>query len=507
MLTYALEHRGEDSLYAYLYKCIRRDIEAGVIDAHEKLPSKRALARHLGVSLITVEGAYAQLAAEGYVYALERKGYFASPLDVGAAPDRAERLRTKRTAAPETAPRRTPQPLLADFTGSAVAPGLFPYSSWAKTVREALSEESEQTLLGASSAAGSLRLRETLATYLAGFRGMRVDPSQIVVGAGAQTLYNLIVQLLGRNRRFAVEDPGYPRLTQIYRSNDVPLSHVPMDESGISLEGLRLCGADICHIMPSHQFPTGLVTPISRRYELLGWASECEARCIVEDDYDCEFRLAGKPISPLQAIDAAECVIYTNTFTKSLGPAFRIGYMVLPMRLAALFEEKLGFYSCTVSAIDQLALARFIENGDYERHVNRMRSHYRTIRNELIDALKATTLADRIAIEAQDSGLHFILGIESESTEEALAHAALVHGVALAPLSRFYAGNANQAARRAEGVGRAEGVERVERVERAEGAERAGCARMRRFVMSYSGIAREAIGPAAQAIANALENG
>lgn len=315
---------------------------------------------------------------------------------------------------------------------------------------------------------------------------MHVDPGQIVIGAGAQTLYNLIVQLLGRNRRFAVEDPGYPRLTQIYRSNDVPLSHVPMDESGISVEGLRRSGADICHIMPSHQFPTGLVTPISRRYELLGWASEREGRCIIEDDYDCEFRLAGKPIPPLQAIDAAECVIYTNTFTKSLGPAFRIGYMVLPMRLADLFEEKLGFYSCTVSAIDQLALARFIENGDYERHVNRMRSHYRTVRNELASALKATAVADRITIEAHDSGLHFILGIESDASEAALAAAALAHGVALAPLSGFCVDAAEQ-------EGQAPEKDQVDR--------------MRRFVMSYSGIAREAIGPAAQAIAKAVENG
>ncbi|WP_139651687.1 PLP-dependent aminotransferase family protein [Raoultibacter phocaeensis] len=519
MLTYPLDRRGEDSLYTYLYKCIRADIETGVIAAREKLPSKRALARHLGVSLITVEGAYAQLIAEGYVYSLERKGYFASPLALSALSLDATPARPSATIAPseqpphhasdsasaqnavsngasgfeptakdivhpkavDTAhPRTAERPLVADFTGNSVAAGLFPYTVWARTIREALAEESEQTLLGEAAAAGSLRLRESLARHLSGFRGMQVAPEQIVVGAGAQTLYTMIVQLLGRNRRFAVEDPGYPRLTRIYQNNDVALSHVSMDDQGVAIGPLRACEADVLHIMPSHQFPTGRITSISRRYELLGWASECKGRTIIEDDYDCEFRLAGRPIPPLQAIDASDCVIYTNTFTKSLGPAFRIGYMVLPEHLAAQFARKLGFYSCTVSTIDQLALARFIDNGDYERHVNRMRSHYRTVRNELVDALKASPIAPRIAIESQDSGLHFILGIESPRSEEELAEAALAHGVALAPLTRFY-------------------QSRTRMLEHAD-CETPLC----RFVMSYSGIARETIDAAVQAVAKAV---
>lgn len=479
MLTYALEHRGTDSLYEYLYKCIRNDIETGAIAAHEKLPSKRSLARHLGVSLITVEGAYTQLAAEGYVYAIERKGYFANPLVKNAATpsSRAARQQKAHAQAEESASSA----LVADFTGSSVATGLFPYGTWAKTVREALAEESERTLLCETSAAGSLRLRRALANHLSGFRGMQVAPDQIVVGSGAQTLYNLIVQLLGRTMRYAVEDPGYARLTQIYRANNVALSHVPMDEGGIEVEKLRRCGADVLHIMPSHQYPTGLVTAISRRYELLGWASEENGRFVIEDDYDCEFRLAGRPIPALQTIDASERVIYTNTFTKSLGPAFRIGYMVLPEHLATRFEQELGFYSCTVSAIDQLALARFIENGDYERHVNRMRTHYRSVRNDLIAAFKATSLADRMSIEAEDSGLHFILGIKSAASEQEIARAAQARGVALAPLSSFY-----------------QDAENLPNLP-------PGTALPRKFVVSYTGIARESIESAAQAIAQAAD--
>lgn len=504
MLTYQLDQRGTASLYEYLYTCIRADIESGAIAAHEKLPSKRTLAKHLGVSLITIEGAYAQLAAEGYLHSIERKGYFACPLSIGSTPSpppvweaprndlRAPLARATAQANPHRASENAETPAdaasdanaaecpVADFSSGSHAAGLFPYNTWAKTVREALTCESEQTLLNESSAAGSYRLRETLVSYLKGFRGMQVQPEQIIVGAGAQLLYIMIVQLLGRSCRFAVEDPGYPRLTKIYRSNEAALSHVPMDQSGIVVEALRASAADVVHIMPSHQFPTGMVTPISRRYELLGWANEHENRYVVEDDYDCEFRLAGRPIPPLQAIDASERVIYVNTFAKSLGPAFRIGYLVLPPHLAERFAAELGFYSCTVSAIDQLALARFIESGDYERHINRMRSHYRTVQNELACALKASAASDRIAIEAQDSGLHFIMHVDTLADDDALAAAFRKHGVALDPLSGFFQRDFAACAP----------LER-ERYEH-------------RFIVNCDGIERSAIFPAAEAIAQAI---
>lgn len=212
-------------------------------------------------------------------------------------------------------------------------------------------------------------------------------------------MYNLIVQLLGRTRRFAVEDPGYPRLTSIYRANDVPLSHVPMDAAGMDVAALRASGASVAHLMPSHQFPTGLVTPVSRRYELLGWAAEEPGRYLVEDDYDCEFRLAGRPIPAMKSIDAVDRVVYVNTFARSLGPSFRIAYAVLPAHLAERFRSALGFYSCTVSTMEQLVLARFIEHGDFERHVNRMRSHYRAVKGALVEALAASPAGDRMTVE------------------------------------------------------------------------------------------------------------
>ena len=397
MLTYDLSQRGDESLYEYLYLCIRADIEGGSIPAGRRLPSKRAFAKHLGVSLITVEGAYSQLVAEGYVRAEARRGYYACDLEVrpthlGQRPDlpvpasqpagsyslvrvdkpaepnslaqaggpagpgrlvhasrpaepnplaqtggqsdstclasaahpiecdqpgRAKRLAGATCPIADVSPQA---PLIADFSTGSLSLDRFPFSSWAKTVREVLSRESEQSLLGDTCAQGTLALRAQLADYLRSFRGMRVSPEQIVVAAGSQVLDNLIVQLLGRECGYAVETPGYSRLASIYRANDAKLAYIPLDDGGISMSHLRASGVNVAHIMPSHQFPTGLVTSVARRYELLAWASEQPGRYIVEDDYDCEFRLSGRPIPALMSVDASSCVIYTNTSPRAWAP-------------------------------------------------------------------------------------------------------------------------------------------------------------------------------------------
>lgn len=443
MLTYDLGQRGGESLYGYLYQCIKADIESGVIAANEKLPSKRALAKHLGVSLITVEGAYSQLVAEGYVRSEPRRGYFANAIARPSALPSAQLLAGGAVEKDEAwsiasceCRHSAAQPLI-DLTGGAVAADLFPFGAWARTMRDVLAHEPERELLGGTPPVGALRLREALACHLRQFRGMEVRPQQIVVASGAQTLYNLLVQLLGRSRIFAVEDPGYMRLTSIYRANDVQVAHVPLDGGGINVAALAKSGASVAHLMPSHQFPTGLVTPVSRRYELLGWATEEAGRYLIEDDYDCEFRLAGRPIPALQSIDAAERVIYVNTFSRSLGPAFRVAYAVLPPHLAERFQCELGFYSCTVSTMEQLTLARFIEDGSFERHLNRMRSHYRTVRDELLAALAASPLGACSQVEGADAGLHFVLSVDARASEEAVAAEALRRGVAVTPLSHF----------------------------------------------------------------------
>lgn len=533
MLTYELRREGAGTLQGQLYAFIRADVESGVIAAGERLPSRRALARHLGVSVITVEGAYGQLVAEGYLESRERRGFFAAdiprapacgvvggaqcssgvsvePLSdavpaAGSTAGGGANASAARSASLEVhggsgsgdakkgkntlltcnygasraissienitfsspapsrafaagfsgpAPSRGPEAgfsspapsreLVADFSGATAGEGLFPYAAWARTIRRVLADESERTLLAASGPRGSLALRRAIADHLRGFRGMVVDPAQIVVGAGAQALYHLLVLLLGRSRRFAVEDPGYPRLAATYRAEGVSVAPVALDAEGPSLSALRASGASVLHCMPSHQFPTGLVTPAPRRYELLAWAAEGPGRYLVEDDYDCEFRMAGRPLPSLQSIDGAERVVYLNTFTKSLGAAFRIGYMVLPPHLARAFARDLGFHACTVGALEQAALARFIESGDYERHVNRTRARSRRVRDALLDALRATPAADRLAFEHVDAGLHFVLhvrGMDARGQEDLVARA-LSRSVRMAPLASYALGSA-----------------------------------------------------------------
>jgi len=389
-------------------------------------------------------------------------------------PDCAKQLGGATHSIDATAPRA---PLIADFSTGSLPLDRFPFSSWAKTVREVLSRESEQSLLGDTCAQGALALRVQLAEYLHSFRGMQVSPEQIVVAAGSQVLDNLIVQLLGRERGYAVETPGYSRLASIYRANDAKLAYVPLDDGGISMPHLRASGVNVAHIMPSHQFPTGLVTSVARRYELLAWASEQPGRYIVEDDYDCEFRLSGRPIPALMSVDASSCVIYTNTFAKSLGSSFRIAYMVLPLSLADAYQEKLGFYSSTVSATEQLALARFISTGEYERHVARTRSYYRSLKNELVDALRSCSVADRIQTEATEAGLHFLMHVDMPAPTEAFLQAARARGVVLSPLSAFCAS----------GRALAPGYDGT-------------------YVMNFAGLAPNQARPAADAIAQAVQD-
>ncbi len=445
MLTYNMENRDEKSLYAHLYACLRSDIEGGVIAPNEKLPSKRAFAKHLGVSVVTVEGAYAQLVAEGYVRAEERRGYFACELpprvsatSVAAGTQSMLALEGLRTSAGCGA--------VIDLTGSSAGRSWFPLAQWSRELRATLSQESEKTLLSQPGVFGHPRLREAIAHHVRSERGMHASPDQVVVGAGAQTLYSLIVQLIGSGGAYAVEDPGYPRLTHVYHSLGVRAVPIPLEPSGVSMTVLERSGARVAHLMPSHQFPTGGVTAAPRRYELLAWAAKCADRYIVEDDYDCQFRLAGRPLPTLQSMDACGKVIYANTFTKSMGPSFRLAYLVLPERLAERLAGELSFYSSTVGSIEQVAMARFLESGAYERHVSRLRTRCRMLRDVLLARLAAGPLASRVQVLNEDAGLSFLLrmcrgaaGVQSVDEVVAALHE---RGVRVRSLASFCQGAA-----------------------------------------------------------------
>lgn len=484
MLSYDMGERGNASRYDYLYRCIRHDIAHGNILPDEKLPSKRALARNLGVSVITVEAAYAQLIAEGYVRAEERRGYFACELSPvarggrqggarnrgnartggvsgGAAGQRgfaSEGATGRHTASPDSDAAQSPaassarrlaslrfpahtlgdspfsdsagDPMTFVSSSGAAATALFPYQTWARVMRRTLTEESSATLAEAALAAGSPRLRQAIASYLREYRGMEVPAERIVIAAGSQTLYQLIVQLLGRERTFATECPGYPLLGRIYGAQNVHCASIPLSAGGIDIAALRESGASVAHVMPAHQFPTGIVMSAACRRDLLNWSRTDEARAfsaagprgrfIVEDDYDAEFRMSGRPIAPLSSVDVAGRVIYLNSFTKSLGAAFRIAYMALPEELAAQFELNLGFYSNTVSPLEQLALARFIEQGHYERHVSRLRAHAKQLQDELVRRVRESSLAKEVSFEGLDRGLYFSMRVRKSAQVRAV---------------------------------------------------------------------------------------
>ena len=588
MLTYVLNRGGETSLYEQLYRALRADIESGALAAGARLPSKRAFAKHLGVSVVTVEGALDQLVAEGYVRAVPRSGFYVQEIgpnltsfsristsvevkvplgDSSGAKsascrpearisgnDGVEKLeKLARKGAPfciahseEGLAGVSPgagRKWLADFTGAMAPEGVFPYAAWARTLRRVLADESERTVLEASGPQGSPRLRAAIAAHLRGFRGMEVHPDQIVIGSGAQSLYGLLVQLLGRNLAYGVEDPGYPRLTRIYESNDVAVRPIALDGEGPVLEALERARIDVLHCTPSHQFPTGITVPVSRRRSLLEWAqsgvaapedgaaareirgrsvkaSSAQSRYLIEDDFDCEFRMAGRPVPPLAALDGAGRVIYANTFSKTLGGAFRIGYMVLPEALAERFRDRLGFYACTVGALEQLTLARFMESGDYERHVNRQRTRYRRRLSALIDVLAASSAGDHLHFANAGAGLHFLMevrGVEGDKRdgatfEERVARRAAIRGVRLAPLGRYrFTGCEAGAPGRSsnETVGCRCEAREVEGARRVCDEVRSGCSegRGRRrpaFVMSFSSLEEETIPEVAGIVSEAV---
>lgn len=428
MLTYSFEDIGAESLYIHLYKCIRDDIVSGKIAPGTKLPSKRSFAENLGVSVVTVENAYAQLISEGYLYSAPKKGYFAADLEKSTVRQKAETVQAQVPVTPK---------YFADFSSNRTDPENFPFATWAKLMREIISEQSAELMLNAP-CGGVPELREAIAAHLRDFRGIQADPNQIVVGAGTEYLYGLLIQLLGFDKVYALEDPGYRKIAQVYESHGVRYGFTPMDGEGIDPKALAESGADILHISPSHHFPTGIVTPVARRYALLSWAAQSPQRYIIEDDYDSEFRLIGKPIPALQSIDVTDRVIYMNTFTKSLASTIRISYMVLPAALAEEFYKRLGFYACTVSNLEQYTLARFISAGHFEKHINRMRNRYKLKRDLILEEMERGGLLRVAEIQEEDAGLHFLLRVRTDAASEEIVRQAQQNGVRVTSLSDYY---------------------------------------------------------------------
>ena len=430
LLTYDFANVPKGTMYEHLYISIRDDIKAGRLSHGEKLPSKRALAKHLGLSTITVESAYAQLISEGYVYSLPKRGYFVARLE-----GMTKLTPSHHTTATITLPAKKPSYAM-DFSHNQTDPASFPFATWKKLLRETINENAP-ALMEKPPAGGVLELREAISGHLRAFRGLDVAPEQIIVGAGTEYLYSLLIQLFGRDKIYCVENPGYPKVAQIYQAQGVACCFADMDDYGVSVSALNESGAQIAHVGPTHQFPTGITMPVSRRYELLAWASEDDNRYIIEDDYDSEFRLHGKPIPTLQGLDVSGKVVYLNTFTKSLSSTVRISYMVLPPALANRFYNSLAFYSCTVSNFEQYTLARFIKEGYFEKHINRMRLAYARKRALVMEMIEESPLHGRARIIDEDSGLHFLLILDTQKSDSAIKTALAQKGIHAATISEY----------------------------------------------------------------------
>lgn len=439
MLTYNLTATGSDSLYESLYKCIKNDILQGKLCAGEKLPSKRSFAKNLGISVITVENAYGQLSDEGYIYSMPKRGFYVSDIDMVANPNTSAKTSADANLFDDSASIAC-SPYFADFSSNQTDSEIFPFTIWTKTVRSVLNDNRIQLMINPP-CGGILPLRNAIARYLGDFRGMKVAPHQIIIGAGTEYLYGFLIQLLGKDLIYGVENPGYHKIGKICKSMDVSYRHVDLDENGVSIHELEEKKIDIIHTSPSHHFPTGIVMPVSRRYELLGWAAKKKQHYIIEDDYDSELRLSGKPFPTLQSIDVSGKVIYMNTFTKTLASTVRISYMVLPEDLAKRFYSELSFYSCTVSNFEQYTLAQFMENGSFEKHINRLRNYYQNKRDAILKELKSGSIGKYITIQEEEAGVHFLMHIQSDCTEAEIVEKAKVGGVKLDPLSRYYIKN------------------------------------------------------------------
>ena len=437
MLTYNLTNTGSDSLYEYLYKCIRNDILAGNIGAGEKLPSKRAFAKNLGISVITTQSAYEQLVAEGYIYSIPKSGYYVCDIGEGLSVTKGQK--TGKSPKSQNDILVEKQEFLADFSSNQTEREMFPFTIWSKTIREVLSD-SQMELMMNSPCGGTMELRSAITSYLKEFRNMDVSAHQVIVGAGTEYLYGLLIQLLGNSLCYGVENPGYSKIANICKSHGVSYQYVGIDRQGVLVPELERKNVNVVHTSPAHHFPTGIVMPVSRRYELLSWATKEEKRYIIEDDYDSELRLTGKMIPTLQSIDVSEKVIYMNTFTKTLSSTVRISYMVLPLHLADQFYKKLSFYSCTVSNFEQYTLARFMANGSYEKHLNRLRNYYQKKHDFIVKKFDTSEMKSYFTIHEQDAGVHFLLEVHTKNPEE-FQRQCLARRIRLAPLRRYYHGD------------------------------------------------------------------
>ncbi|SDO34479.1 transcriptional regulator, GntR family [Psychrobacillus sp. OK028] len=400
-------------LYEQLYRAIKEAIINGTIKEGIKLPSKRKLADYLAVSQTTIEFAYSQLVAEGFISSEPRRGYFVQNL---------EELAIIEQDIPSIMQEAVDIPSFSiDFSPGKIDTDFFPFATWRKYAKDIVNDENKD-LLQLGHPQGDYVLRQQISSYLFQSRGVRSTPEQIILGSGTEQIMPLIIHLLGEKAIYAFENPGYPLTHQLFFKDSRKSVPIPVDDDGVIVSKLEQSYANVMYVTPSHQFPTGAVLSATRRSQLLSWAYQQDNRYIIEDDYDSEFRYTGKPIPSLQGIDQNERVIYLSTFSKSLMPSLRMAYAVLPKSLILQYKQRFSYYSATVPRMDQHILANFMEEGHFAKHLNKMRKIYK----RKLEIITKTIMQyePTVTISGEQAGMHLLLTIHTTKTEQELVNLA-----------------------------------------------------------------------------------
>lgn len=414
-------------IYQQLYAFLKKEIQSGAISCGTKLPSKRKLASYLGISQNTIQSAYDQLIEEGYIRAEEKRGFYVCQLD--------HLQHLLLAPAAESVPTAVQPQAAYDFSFHGVDIPTFPYVTWRRLMKEVINEYDRELLMPGDSL-GYGGLRKTIAAYLHQSRGVNCSDQQVIISSGTEMLFQSLIQLFGKEYTYGIENPGYEKLNQLFLGNRANFCAIPIDDCGMQPEYIRNSNANILCITPAHQFPSGEIMPINRRIQLLNWANQAVDRYLIEDDYDSEFKYSGKPIPALQGLDTNEKVIYMGSLSKSLSPTLRVSYMVLPNHLMERYHESLSYLLCPVPIFEQKALSRFIGEGYFERHLNKMRNIYRRKREVLTDSIIKAGCP--ITILGADAGLHLMVTVDNHMSEDQLISGALQQGVKVYGSSMYY---------------------------------------------------------------------
>lgn len=427
-LTLVLNSKNNIPLYEQIYQYIKNEIKNGKIECKSKLPSTRSLAEHLQVSRSTVDMAYTQLISEGYIEAIPCKGYYVCEISLlYDLPHKEAKVVHKQVQVNNNN--------YIDFSPRGIDVEHFPFNIWRKITKNILTDENK-IMFESGSSMGDMSLRKAICRYLFEARNVHCSPEQILIGAGNDYLLMLLCHIFGNKRVIAMESPTYQQAYRVLKTNDQTIVTVEVEKDGINVDEIRSKKANTVYIMPSHHYPLGTVMSIGKRLEILKWANESEDNYIIEDDYDSEFRYHGKTIPALKGIQSEDNIIYIGTFSKSITPAIRMSYMVLPDRLVERYKNSLAYASQTVSRFSQAVVTEFINDGYFERHLNRMRSIYRAKHDLLISKLRE--FGNDIRISGENAGLHLLVSVNNTMSEDRLIEEALKKGVKVYGLSEYY---------------------------------------------------------------------